>query len=536
MNALAAIDQRTRRSAAWKVLIFSATALFRFSATRGLSNDHFVHLAGAQQMLFGDLPTRDFVDPGHPLQFVVSALGQMLMGRTLFAEAIVVAVMFGLAAALTAAVVEELTGSIALGALATLAEVFAFPHANGYAKLLVYALAFWLAGRYVRQPTTARLVALAASVAFAFYFRHDHGLYLGIGASLTVLLAPADEPRQWMRRLVVLAVAVVVMVAPYLVYVQAVLGLDQYFGAQTAYVRDTAQREAHTWPNPLTWPNTAEAILLYTYYLLPFLAALTLVFTPRTNERRALALALPIAVVGLLTTFGFVRGLPLNIRLPDPIVPAVVLAAWLAHRARQAQYRRGLTGLAMIGFAIGIYCLGRVGDFPAQLENAGLRANWFDLPAHLAERSAQLSERFSEVQVPSPTVSRLRPFFEYLDRCTTTDDRLFLHGYIPEVAYYARRPFAGGAYVLSYFISPASQRLVVDRLRRERVSFVLVASDYGELDESSPLVAEYLKPRFVPMTDVPVRDDLTIHILVAGQHRFAPPDPDTGWPCVRSAD
>ena len=533
MDAPAKVDQRMRRTGAF-VLIFSVTALFRFSATHAMSNDHFVHLAGAQQMLFGDLPTRDFVDPGHPLQFIVSAAAQALIGRTLFAEAIVVAVMFGLAAALTAAVVWELTASMALAALAALAEVVAFPRSYSYPKLFAYGLTFWLAARYVRQPTTARLVWLAAGVAIAFYLRHDHGLFLGIGAALTVLLA--DELRQTIPRVAMLVAAISVMVAPYLVYVQAVLGLDMYFGTQMIYARDMSQREAHAWPNPLIWPNRPEAIVFYTYYLLPVVVALTLLLARRTSHRRVVALVLPIAVVGLLTTFGFVRGLPLTPRLPDPIVPAVVLGAWLAHRAQEGRYGRDLTALAVILFVVSTYCLGRVSDFPAQLESAGLRASLFNLPAHLVERTAQLRERFSEAQMPSSTISQLRPFFDYLDRCTTTDDRLYLHGYIPEVAYYARRPFAGGAYVLPYSSSDASKRLLVERLRRERVSFVLVASDYGDVGEWSPFVAEYLKPRFVPLTDVLVRDDLTIHIFVAAQHRSALPDPKTGWPCFHSVD
>ena len=90
--------------------------------------------------------------------------------------------------------------------------------------------------------------------------------------------------------------------------------------------------------------------------------------------------------------------------------------------------------------------------------------------------------------------------------------------------------------MLPYSSSDASKRLLVERLRHERVSFVLVASDYGAVDEWSPFVAEYLKPRFVPLTDVLVRDDLTIHIFVAAQHQSALPDPKTGWPCFHSGD
>ena len=57
--------------------------------TISFTNDHFVHLTAAQQVLFGDWPTRDFIDIGRPLQILASAAGQQWLGRTLFAEAIV---------------------------------------------------------------------------------------------------------------------------------------------------------------------------------------------------------------------------------------------------------------------------------------------------------------------------------------------------------------------------------------------------------------------------------------------------------------
>jgi hypothetical protein len=40
---------------------------FRLINVRDLPNDHYMHLAWAQQLLFGELPGRDFVDPGMPL-------------------------------------------------------------------------------------------------------------------------------------------------------------------------------------------------------------------------------------------------------------------------------------------------------------------------------------------------------------------------------------------------------------------------------------------------------------------------------------
>jgi hypothetical protein len=39
---------------------------FRLITLRDLTNDHYMHLAWAQQLLFGQMPGGDFVDPGMP--------------------------------------------------------------------------------------------------------------------------------------------------------------------------------------------------------------------------------------------------------------------------------------------------------------------------------------------------------------------------------------------------------------------------------------------------------------------------------------
>lgn len=128
-------------------IAFVIAAGFRFLGLRnGFPNDHFVHLAGAQQILLGDWPTRDFVDPGLPLMFGLSAAAGRLLGSTLFAEGVLVALAFGAGAAFTVAAVARLTGSALLGLLAAAFELAVFPRTYGYPKILIYAAAIWLFG------------------------------------------------------------------------------------------------------------------------------------------------------------------------------------------------------------------------------------------------------------------------------------------------------------------------------------------------------------------------------------------------------
>src|SRR5262245_66297758 len=69
--------------------IFVASWLFRFNdpggGFAGLTDDHFFYLVRGWQILFGDLPVRDFVDHGAPLFYYIGAAVQLL-GRGTVSE------------------------------------------------------------------------------------------------------------------------------------------------------------------------------------------------------------------------------------------------------------------------------------------------------------------------------------------------------------------------------------------------------------------------------------------------------------------
>src|SRR5688572_896319 len=219
MGDVSATKQRVL-SFAMFVLVAVLVLSFRF-LTSTFTNDHFVHLADAQQVRFGDWPTRDFIDIGRPLTVLVSAAGQWSLGDTLFADAVVVSAGFGLAAALTAVIVFSVTGSSMLAVAAVLMETAAFPRTYAYPKLLGTAVGLWLIVHYLRQPGIGRQALLAGGVVLAFLFRHDLGPGVGAGGLLAVVIAYPGEPaRMRWRRAIVFAVMVLAFLAPYLAYVE----------------------------------------------------------------------------------------------------------------------------------------------------------------------------------------------------------------------------------------------------------------------------------------------------------------------------
>jgi hypothetical protein len=327
-------------------------------------------------------------------------------------------------------------------------------------------------------------------------------------------------------------VLTLIMVMPYLIYVQANGGLWNY----VITARDASRGEAgYVWPNPFTAGVLSVYQLVYAFHLLPFVV----IGVIATNWSRArddwrIRFVLVCACVAVAENFGLIRDL-LEARIPDAVVPVVILGAWLAHRAwRDRGYAvKAVAAVLLLWAAI---LVGKLGSIPENLDRAGLKSvtslNPVLLYRAFGQRSAALRDRFDSP--PSRAASALVPFFHYLDRCTTERDRLFLGGMIPEVAYLARRPFAGGGYEHYNFDSDINQRQVVDRLRRQLVPFAIIptGSDTG-LDDL-PILASYIHARYVPLTALPISDSEGVQILVDSSLTPESRDAETGWPCFKS--
>jgi len=240
-----------------------------------------------------------------------------------------------------------------------------------------------------------------------------------------------------------------------------------------------------------------------------------------------------IAVVAVVENFGLIRGDALDVRIPDAVVPAVVLGAWLGHRASAARPRYVWIPVALVLVAAAV-AFGQLGNVRENLNRAGVTGQvWLKpqlLALRFAEHSAELHERFARSR-PSRAAGALDSFILYLDRCTTQQHRLFLGGLIPEVAYLAQRPFAGGGYEHYNFASGVNQRRVVEKLRRELVPFALIPSATAAVLDSLPIVAGYLGERYVPLADFPLGDGEHIRILVDHTLPAVSRDGETGWPC-----
>ena len=407
------VESRPRAIVARALLYLSVagvTASLRFLGLVGFSNDHYVSLAGAQQMLLGDWPTRDFLDPGLPLMYAASAGVQLMFGRNLFAEAMLVCCAFGIGAALTIIAVRQLTGSLLSGIAAASFEVAIFPFTYSYPKILLYAAGPLIMWWYARRPSIGRMAGLAAFISVAFLFRHDHGVYLGCGAVLAVAFASGDGMhRRLGARIGVMTALTMVAVLPYLIYLFVNGGVFTHFARGLAFSASEAERTTLMPPAfgaAASLERNSTAFLFYLFWFLPFAAAGVLIARLREPQwRSTMAKVAPLVIVALLVNRGFLRE-TLSDRLADAIVPAVLLAAWLIASGYQF-FRRGRVVIGVAAtmiVGVSAVAVGQVGHTAEQLNRASVFGGVRRLPERFIDRADELHGRFAVRQMPAGPV------------------------------------------------------------------------------------------------------------------------------------
>lgn len=475
-------------------------------------------------MLAGEWPSKDFVDPGTPLMYAVSAAARLAVDSPLLAEALVVSTAFAAAAALTVYAAFLASGSLALATAVTLAQVAMFPRSYHYPKLLFYALGILAIWGYLASPSRRRAGMLAACLAVAFLFRHDHGVILG-AAALAAAGVSGNTWRERAGRILELLTLAAVCVLPYLIFLAATSGVAEHFASGLEYSRAEADRTTIGLPpfdaaSPASSDN-ARVALFYLFHLLPVLVV-------AAPDRRMI----PVAILAIAANVTMLRD-PLQARLPDVSVPACVLAAWLISRSGRLQgfarvAARALIGVAAVIALIGVTVVGRPLE---QLNRSGLLLSPRRWPSIARERVVELQAPFASRQLPSQYIEDMAPFLEYVRRCTNPEQRLFVAGEAAEIYVYTRRLFAGGQPMLrkGFFGTVADQQRLVRTLRDQDVPLVIVLSE-GDA-ALYPIVMEEVNARYEEVAAIPIEGQGTAMIRVRNGLQPRRVDAATGLPC-----
>ena len=233
-------------------VVFLTAFFYRFNTLGGVlggfTNDEFGYLSRARQIQGGDVPFRDFNDPGWFLTDCLSAAAQWLGGYNLRSEALLTVGMLSLGAALTFLLARRAAGSIVVALVAVGVSIALDARHYNYPKIVLYAAGLMLAWAYVDRPDGIRRMGLGALVGLAFLFRHDHLVYLGALSLMTVAFVHRSSLRDGVRAAMGLCGATAVFVAPFLVFLALSGGVVEYFRAALVYVTRDAERTSFSFP------------------------------------------------------------------------------------------------------------------------------------------------------------------------------------------------------------------------------------------------------------------------------------------------
>ena len=133
------------------VLVFVGTFLFRW-LTIDFDNDYFMHMAWAAEMVRGEWPVRDFVEPGFPLQTLLAFVGLLLGGHQLVWESVIACSLIAAGVALTYLVCRRIGIPLWLALTVAVIAAATFPRMYAYPKAFVYAAALCaLADYFLRR-------------------------------------------------------------------------------------------------------------------------------------------------------------------------------------------------------------------------------------------------------------------------------------------------------------------------------------------------------------------------------------------------
>ncbi len=506
---------------------------FRLINVRDLPNDHYMHLAWAQQLLFGELPGRDFVDPGMPLTYLISALVQTISPGP-FSEAVTCCIMLALAAAATFFVATGMTGSVAAGIGAALVEVALYPRLYSYPKILVPAVALLAIQRYLRRPDRPSLVLMALWTGAAVLLRHDLGVYAAAGCGAALVWRHRDNRVECARAIGLYAAAVIVVMLPYVVFVQWSEGLTEHFHEAVEFARGEAhQRFLAPPPFPFlgtgqgfaAWSADDSAVLLFYVAHLAAVGALLLLVTSKT---RAPVVAAALAM--LVLYLAVVLRHPIVSRIQDVAALLAIVGAWEVVESS----RRGAvaTAIAVAVAVISVAGIWHLGSLTERLRDTRV-ADGFGTMARTIEGVKETGTQWPWQRFwPA---GEMPDAVRYLNACTNPDDAVLLTWAAPEYYFFARRRFgAGHALFLppDAFTTAHDQELMLARMRRQRVPIVLInetrrkefADAYGEVDR-------YLQQEYVAAGHFQIREGSDVTVAV---RRDAKPERTYGaerWPC-----
>ena len=230
------------RTAAGLAVVWVLALLFTLT-TYTFTDDHFDRISRARQIArYGELPFRDFFDPGYFLTEFVSAGAQRLAGDNLLGELILTSALIATGALLVMMLVRRVAPSAVSAAVVTALVILASPRPYDFDKFFFYPLGILLCWHYIDRRTAGSLLWLSGTAVAAGMFRYDNGLFIAAGALVAIVAVHVRDVSAMTRHAGVFAAGCIVSATPYLLFLQLTAGIGDAAGQMIDYARREGAR------------------------------------------------------------------------------------------------------------------------------------------------------------------------------------------------------------------------------------------------------------------------------------------------------
>ena len=448
-------------------------------------DDHFA-LAHAAALMAGDRLNVDFFDPGVPLQVAMSYVGQALTGSRPIAEVGMALAIRIIGLIAVYAVTRKLVRSRLAGVIvAMIVAVWLMDQAvYGAEKVALYPIAILAAWRYLEGRLSP--YALSAVIAVAALFRHDHGAYVGISMAVAVLAGP--RPR---HDLLKVAAGTLVLLAPWLIWIQATEGIPSYVTSRVDFAQDNGlSRDRPFGLQAPFFTNENAAPWLWHVALLTTLAALITSIRQRSIPVMVLAGMSVVTAAGLMRKAG---------QVGEVAAVWVPLFMWLIWNWRWYG-KVALASVAVISVAALLTVTDAVNEL-SQIANdgGGLTRR---VPSALAfHMTTPAIDAYAPDDPEETSDSRL--VIRYVRQCLRPSDRIWETAMWFPVIYYAeRRPVWHLHWDHGLKHDEASERQFLEWITHEQAPVMITHSGDNLFDafREYPLVRQYVMTNYREIT------------------------------------
>jgi hypothetical protein len=491
-------------------LVGVAAFVIRFLSLGAIENDQYVYLARAHQVLHGSWPVRDFVDPGIPLAYLLSAAAAAVAGPTLLTEAVLSLALFAIAAAATYALVRRASGST-VAAVLTVAIMLVFPpRLYNSSKVLVPVIAIVLAWAYADRPSTRLSAALGAWTGVAFLFRHDYAAYVAVAAVPLLVVRHWGDWKALTSSGVAYAGVTAAVVTPWLIYVHVQQGLPAYVASAVRFSVAERNRTVSSWP-----------LVFYVTAAIP-LAALA-VGVRGTRHLRSAHIVFA-AILVFASELVLLRDQP-GARLPDVSATSAIIVAIIVGRFMAAPQPARSDATPPIILTAALITVAGIGLI-------SVRASIPSIVPSVINRWQAVSSRLREAKPEIMPDPRQATLVQFIERCTVPDERILIGGFGPELPVLAHRAFAAGLpdWIRGYYDDPADVARARAQLAHERVGLAVMLEGGDAFTASWPSVADDLRNRGLVKYELPLASG-SVEVWLKPAAGL---DGPTDLPCTRS--